>query len=253
MSAVISPVTGTRVEPIDSYQFVRGTAATFKVIFINNGVPVTVDNLTTPQASIFEPMFLNKSGSTTPVVIATLNGTLVPGQQFEYQFIWNIPADIIPSDEYIISYRGTLGGDLYPFGDEYINILASAGQIGIKTVSYATISDVRMMKFNIDEYLPETIRKDLTARNNVIEFHLRNAATKLREELALFRARGNTENYKLFCIYYTVWSIMLASRGEDGSSVSDQNLTYWRTEWSKILDQEKRKGANSQGISFGRG
>lgn len=252
MSAVISPVTGTRVEPIDTYQFVRGTTATFKAIFMNNGIPVTVDNLTVPQAFILEPMFLNKSGSTNPNVIATINGTLVPNQQFEYQFVWNVPANMAPLDEYIVSYKGTLGSGLYSFGDEYFTILSSAGQIGIKTISYATISDVRMMKFNIDDYLPETIRKDLTARNNIIEFHLRNAATKLREELSLHRARGNTENYKLFCIYYTVWSIMLASRGEDGSSVSDQNLTYWRTEWSKILDQEKRRSL-FQGMPMGRG
>lgn len=252
MTAVVSPIAGTRIEPIDTYQFVRGTTATFKSTFINNGVPTTVDIGSTPKAFILEPMFLNKSGASVPVTLATLEGTLVPGQQFEYQFIWEIPANMTPLDEYIISYSGKIANTTYAFGDEYFTILAGAGQIGLKTVSYATISDVRMMKFNIDDYLPEVTRKDLTARNNILEFHLRNAATKLREELSLHRSRSNTENYKLFCIYYTIWSILLASRGEDGSSVSDQNLNYWRGEWSRILDQEKRRSV-FQGLPLGRG
>lgn len=252
MAAVISPIAGTRIEPIDSYQFVRGTTATFKVIFMNNGVPTTVDLGTTPKAYILEPMFLNKSGASTPVTLATLDGALVPGQQFEYEFVWNIPANMTPLDEYVVSYSGRIAGTNYAFGDEYFTILSGAGQIGLKTTSYATISDVRMMKFNIDDYLPETTRKDLTARNNILEFHLKNAATKLREELSLHRARSNTENYRLFCIYYTIWSILLASRGEDGSSVSDQNLNYWRAEWTRILDQEKRRSV-FQGLPMGRG
>jgi len=197
-------------------------------------------------------MFLNKSGSPTPVVLATLSGSLVPGQEYEYQFTWDVPTNLTPLDEYVVTYSGIVGSITYSFGDEYFAILAGAGVIGMKTISYATVSDVRMMKFNIDEYLPETTRKDLTARNNLIEFHLRNAATRLREELNLHRARGNTENYKLFCIFYTIWTIMLASRGEDGSSISDSNLNYWRAEWNRILDQEKRRSV-AQGIALGRG
>lgn len=252
MAAVISPIAGTRIEPIDSYQFVRGTSATFKVTFTSNGIPTTVDIGTVPKAFVLEPMFLNKSGSSIPIILATIEGTLVPGQQFEYEFVWNIPANMIPLDEYVISYSGHIGGTNYAFGDEYFTILTGPGQIGLKTVAYATISDVRMMKFNIDDYLPEVTRKDLNARNNILEFHLKNSATKLREELSLHRARGNTENYRLFCIYYTIWSILLASRGEDGSSVSDQNLNYWRNEWTRILDQEKRRSV-FQGLPMGRG
>ena len=41
--------------------------------------------------------------------------------------------------------------------------------------------------------------KDLNARNNLIEKHLRSATVKLREELALFKQRSNSENYRLFC------------------------------------------------------
>jgi len=252
MAAVVSPITGTRIEPIDSYQFVRGTTATFKTIFLNNNMPTNVDTATSPTAYILEPMFLNKSGSPSPVILATLTGTLVPGQQFEYQFEWNVPADAMPLDEYVISYSGILGGTTYSFGDEYFTIISGPSQLGIKYPTYATVSDIRMMKFNIDDFMPPTTRQDLTARNNLIEFHLRNATTKLREELNLHRARGNTENYRLFCIYYAIWSILLAARSEDGSSVSDQNLNFWRSEANRILEQEKRKSV-AQGIPLGRG
>jgi hypothetical protein len=56
----------------------------------------------------------------------------------------------------------------------------------------------------------------------------------------------------LFCVYYTVWTILLASRGEDGSSVSSENINFWRSEWERILAQEKREGV-FQGIPVGRG
>lgn len=252
MTAVISPVTGTRTEPKDSYVFVRGTTATFKIIFTNEGRPVTVDTNTAPRAVILQPLFLNLSGSTIPAILADINGTLVPGQQYEYQFQWDIPPNTVQLDEYIISYSGILGGVTYSFGDEYVTVVSGAGTIGLQDYSYATVSDVRMQKFNLDDYLPETTRKDLTARNNIIEYHLRNATTKLREELSLHRARSNTENYRLFCIYYAIWSILLAARGEDSSSVSDSNLNFWRAEWQRILDQEKRRSV-AQGLPLGRG
>jgi len=252
MAAVISSIAGTRTEPVDGYRFVRGTTVKFKATFTQNGEPTTVDTLTQPVAQVLEPMFLNKSGALTPLTLFTLQGTLVPGQDFEYEFSWDIPADMTPLDEYVVAYSGTVGGANYQFGDEFFTVQAGIGQVGIRTFSYATISDVRMQKFNLDDYLPETTRKDLTTRNNIIQFHLNNATTKLREELNLHRSRSNTENYRLFCIYYTIWSILLASRGEDSSSVSDQNISFWRGEWSRILSQEKRRSV-VQGIGLGRG
>lgn len=252
MSGVISPVTGTRVEPIDSYTFVRGTTATFKTIFTNDGIPTTVDSLTTPTALILKPLFASQSGSSIPEIIATLTGTLVSGQQFEYEFTWPIPSNTIPLDDYIISYKGMLGGIEQNFGDEYFTITSMPGMIGIQRPSYATVSEVRKKKFNIDDFLPKTMAKDLNARNALIQSHLNDATIKLREELSLTGQRGNTENYKLFCVYYTIWSILLASRGEDGSSVSDNNILFWRTEWERILSQAKRKTV-LQGIPFGRG
>lgn len=252
MSGVISPVTGTRSEPIDSYVFVRGTTATFKTIFMNNGIPTTVDTLSIPYAQVITPLFLSTTGGPSPQVVATIPGSLVPGQQFEYQFVWAIPAGQHPIDEYVIRYKGVLGTVEYDFGDEFFTIGVSAGMIGLKRPSYATVDDLRKKKFNIDDYLPKTMAKDLNARNSLMESHLVDAATRLREEVALYAQKGNTENYRMFCIFYSIWTIMLASRGEDGSSVSDQNLMFWRTEWERILSQVKRK-SGFQGIGLGRG
>ena len=251
MAAVVSPNAGTRTEPMDNYTFVKGTTATFKMIFTNEGVPTTVDFASAPTLKILQPNYLANSNSPIPLVVASIDGTLVPGQNFEYEFVWQIPADSFPLDNYIASYEGYIGGNLRTFGDEFFTITSSAGSIGIRAPLYATVDDVRSMKFNIDSFLPESANT-LTNRNNIIEKHLRNATNRLREELSLFKARSNSENYRLFSVYYTVWSILLASRGEDGSSVSSQNLSEWKGEWMRILAQEKREG-NAQGLPLGRG
>lgn len=252
MSRVISSVSGTRVEPTDSYVFVRGTSGTFKIIFTNNGIPTKVDTGTNAEARILAPSFLNTGNVPVPQVLATLVGSLVPGQEFEYEFTWDIPASQVPLDEYVVTYNATLGAQTHNFGDEFFTITASSGSIGTKAPSYATPDDVRKKKFNIDDYLPTIFKKDLDSRNMLIEDHLQDATSRLREELNLNKSRGNSENYRLFCIYYTIWSLLLASRGEDGSSVSSENLNFWRSEWERILAQEKREGV-LQGVPMGRG
>lgn len=252
MASVTSSIAGTRIEPKDTYVFMGGTTVTFKVTILNNGVPTTVDSSTVPFITILQPTRLNANSSNLPGIIATVNGSLVPGQEFEYQFSWTIPNTIIPDDEYVVMYQGMLGGISMTFGDEYFTITNVPGQVDIKVPSYATVTDIRMKKFNIDSYLPELYAKDLNMRNAIIEYHLKDAAIKLREELSMFKVRGNSENYRLFCIYYTIWSIMLGARGDDGSSVSDSNLATWQAEWMRVLAQEKRESV-MQAIPMGRG
>lgn len=252
MSRVISSVAGTRTEPKDSYIFIRGTTATFKTTFTTDNRQTLVDTMTVPTAKIIAPAFLNSGNTPVPEILATINGTLVAGQEFEYQFVWDVPVSLTPLDSFVVSYSGTLGSQLINFGDEYFTVVPAAGLVGLKTPSYATVDDVRKKKFNIDTYLPEQFRKDLDTRNMLIAEHLNDASQRLREELNLNQGRGMSENYRLFCIYYTVYTILLAGRGEDGSSVSDSNLTFWRSEWERILAQEKRKGV-LQGVPLGRG
>jgi hypothetical protein len=252
MSRVISSVAGTRTEPKDGYIFIRGTTATFKIIFTVDGRPTKVDTNSIPEAKILQPAFLNQGNTPVPNVVATLQGSLVPGQDFEYQFSWDITINQVPLDNYIISYQGILGGQSFNFGDEFFTISVTPGMIGTVSPMYATVDDVRKKKFNIDTYLPEAFRKDLNSRNQLIEEHLRDASERLREELNLNQARGNTANNRLFCVYYTVWTLLLAARGEDGSAVSDQNLLFWRNEWERILAVEKRRGV-MQGVPMGRG
>lgn len=252
MAAQVSPVAGTRVEPIDGYTFIRGSCATFKTIFVSDGLPITMDVGSIPTAYIMTPRFLSTADSPIPQIVATLQGSLVPGQEFEYQFQWDIPVSQAPLDEYIISYSGQSGGIILNFGDEFFTISASPGMLGLAYPTYATVDDIRQMKFNIDDYLPKIYAEKLNERNKLIQQHLRNATSKLREELSLSKKRGMSENYRMFCIYYTIWSLLLASRGEDGSSVSDSNLLSWRAEWEKILAQEKRQSL-FQGLPIGRG
>lgn len=249
MARIISSVAGTRTEPTDGYTFIKGTQATFKIMFLNEGVPVKVDT-GSAQALIFSP--LTDPSNLSPKLLATLPGDFVVGQEFEYGFNWDIPNTVVPLDNYIISYTAKLNGQEINFGDEYFTVTAFAGSVGIKSPSYATVDDVRKHKFNIDSFLPEDFRKDLTTRNQLIEEHLQNATIRLREELNLHKARGMSENYRMFAIYYTIWSILLAARGEDGSSVSQDNLVQWRAEWERILAQEKREGV-FQGLPIGRG
>ena len=225
---------------------------TFKIIITNDGVPVKPDTNTIPIAKILAPNFLSNADNPIPNLIATLEGSFVPGQEFEIEFTWDIPTNQAPLDNYIISYQARLGQQEFNFGDEFFTIITSAGSIGVKTPSYARVDDIRKKKFNIDDYLPIQFKKDLTIRNQLIEDHLRDGTIRLREELNLNKSRGNSANYRLFVIYYAVWSILLAARGEDGSAVADQNLLFWRSEWERILAQEKREGV-FQGIPVGRG
>lgn len=252
MARVISPTAGTRTEPKDGYSFVRGTTAVFKVIPTDGGVPTKLDAGTKPTAKILAPVFISKADTPIPNVLAEIEGVQVPGQEFEWQFSWTIPASQTPLDTYIVSYQGQLGGLIYNFGDEYFTIANAASSISTKQPAYATADDVRKKKFNIDTYLPKSIENDLSSRNKLIEDHLQDATIRLREELNLQKARGMSENYRLFTIFYAIWSIMLAARGEDGSSVSDSNLNFWRSEWERILRQEKREGV-LQGLPMGRG
>lgn len=258
MPVFVSPTSGTRTEPNDSLIFTRGSIATFKVTFTSGGIPTVVDTGTNPIMRIRQPAFINNIGATfignnnDNNIIFEATGSLVPNQQFEYQFQYNIPGNIVPSDEYIVVYAATVGGMFLEYGSELFTIAAGPSVVNTRPYFYATVDDIRAHKFTIDDYLPKTIAKDLNARNQLILTHIRYATEKLQEELNLSRSRSVSYSHRLFTVAYTIYSILLASRGEDGSSVSDQNLNFWRSEWKSILEQEKRQSV-LQGVPLGRG
>jgi hypothetical protein len=258
MPVFVSPTSGTRTEPTDSLIFTRGTIATFKTTFTNNGIPTVVDTGTEPLMRIRQPRFIQNIGTPFTAsngdnnVIFQTTGALVANQQFEYEFQWNIPSNIVPSDEYAAVYVARIGGILLEYGSELFTIASGPGVVNTKPHFYATVDDIRAHKFNIDDYLPKAIAKDLNARNQLIQTHIRFATEKLQEELNLTQSRSNSYAYRIFTVMYSIYSILLASRGEDGSSVSDQNLNFYRSEWKAILEQEKREGV-LQGLPLGRG
>jgi hypothetical protein len=242
---------GSRTEPKDSYRFLRGTTANFRFTITSGNMPVDCDAGTVPIANILQPAFLNTQ---TPVqgIIANLMGSKVPGTQFEYEFNWVVPTNLPPDDLYVIQYKAFLGAVEYVVGDEFFTISVTPETIGTFDYGYCTVQDVRLMKANIDSYLPQTLANNLDARNEIIQFHIKNGTDRLREELNLAQARGFSANYRLFAIYYAVWSIMNSAYGEDGSSVSIERLDHFQGLWTKILEQEKRKGIG-MGIPYGRG
>lgn len=256
MALFVSPTAGTRNTPKDSYIFTRGTTASIKATFTSDGSPTKVDNATSPVLRIRQPGFIDNVVAGVPVgidnVITTIQGTLTAGQEYEYEFIWNIPAGLIPSSEYVLTYEAQIGGSYYEYGSELLTIRSTAGLVNMQFSGFCTVDDVRNHKFNIDDYLPKLLAKDLISRNRLIESHIRIGSEKLTEELNIFQSRGFSVNYKLFTIYYTIYSILLSSRGEDGSSVSDQNISFYKQEWTNILNQEKREGS-MQSIGLGRG
>lgn len=242
---------GTRTEPKDSYKFIRGTTGTFKMTATSGNKPIDVDAGTVMTAQILQPAFLNTQ-SPAQGIIANLIGSKVSGTQFEYQFNWVIPTNLPPDDLYVIQYKGFLSGVEYVLGDEFFTISVTPETIGTYDYGYCTVQDVRLTKTNIDSYFPQALADSIDKRNEAIQFHIKMGTDKIREELNLAQARGFSANYRLFAIYFTIWSILNNAYGEDGSAVSLERLDHYEKLWKDILAQEKRKGIG-MGIPYGRG
>jgi hypothetical protein len=242
---------GTRTTPKDAYRFVRGTTARFKMTVTSGNMPVDVDAGTALMANILQPAFLNIQAPTQGI-IANLIGKKVEGTQYEYEFNWVVPTNLPPDDLYVIQYKGFMSGVEYVFGDEFFTISVTPETLGTLDYGYCTVQDVRLTKNNIDSYFPESLANSVHKRDEVILFHIKNGTDFLREQLNLAQARGFSANYRLFTIYYAIWSIMMNAYGEDGSSVSIERLDHYKKLWDEILAQEKRKGIG-MGIPYGRG
>lgn len=222
---------GTRIEPKDSYTFVAGSKAIFKATFTDTDKPIQVDTGTTAKAVIYQ------NGNS----IDTIVGSLVSGQMYEYQFEWDIPADIdLNGVTYNVVYTGFLGGTEYNWGDEYFKIHNRPSNIKLKVQAYATVDELRQDKFNIDSYLPNDLSQNKTARDNLLQQQLVTASKWLNGQLNLrdFHSSYN-DNFNQFTRYYAIWSILGQSLGEEGSAVSDRSLRHWEDKWKAVLKQIK--------------
>lgn len=222
---------GTRIEPKDSYIFVRGSTAIFKATFTDTDKPVQVDTGTQPMATIYQ------NGN----VSETVPGTLVEGQLYEYKFEWSIPMDVdLKGSTYSVTYTGFLGGIEYAWGHEFFRINPGPSNVKLKAQAYATVDELRQDKFNIDSYLPESLSKDKAARDHLLHQQLVTATKWLNGQLNLrdFHSSYN-DNFNLCVRYYTIWSILGQSLGEEGSAVSDRSLRHWEEKWRHELKQIK--------------
>jgi len=222
---------GSRIEPKDSYKFVAGSKAIFKATFTDTDKPIQVDTGTAPKAAIYQDNIL----------VEQVTGALVLGQVYEYQFEWDIPADISTKGHtYQVLYSGFLGGTEYVWGNEYFEINLSPSNIKLKVQAYATVDELRMDKFNIDSYLPEDLSKDKAARDHLLHQQLVSASKWLNGQLNLrdFHSSYN-DNFNQFTRYYAIWSILGQSMGEEGSAVSDRSLRFWEEKWRAVLKQIK--------------
>lgn len=250
-----------RVTPKDSLRGVIGGAMTFEVEVIMSGRRQDPkDNVVIGQ--IFMASNLAPGGVLKK--IAQLNMTRVGLAR--YQATWNIPTmtqdgtTVYPSDDYLISYQGNFVGlvdsspdDYQEFANEYFGIDTIAGPIYGRFPAYATLDDLRMTFFEIDAYLPESVDKiDVEGRNKVLQYHLETASNKLNEELNLHQVRSNSMDRREYVAARSIYTLLLAARGQNSSAISDGFVEHWRNRAVYILDQLKREGA-AQGVPLGRG
>lgn len=222
---------GTRIEPKDSYLFVVGSSAIFKATFTDTDKPIQVDTGTTPTLSVYQ----------NGVAIAAVSGALVMGQLYEYQFQWDIPSDLdLRGSTYSVTYTGFLGGVEYAWGQEFFRVQQGPSNIKLKVQAYATVDELRLDKFNIDSYLPNDLSTDKAARDHLLQQQLVSSSKWLNGQLNLrdFHSSYN-DNFNHFVRYYSIWSILGQSMGDEGSAVSDRALRFWEEKWKAVLKQIK--------------
>jgi len=221
---------GSRVEPKDSYKFVIGNTAVFKMTFFDTDSPIKADTGTKPVAEI------SQNGN----IICNIEGILGVNQSHEYVFEWLVPTYIAPSGVYTVAYKIRYGGSIFVAGSEFFKLKTHATNIKIKPQAYATVDELRQDKFNIDAYLPPDLKQDKIARDSLLQQQLVTSSKWLNGQLNLrdFHSVYN-DNFNLFTRYYTVWSILGQSLGESGSAISDKTLKFWETKWKEVLKQIK--------------
>ena len=222
---------GSRIEPKDRYIFTMNSPAVFKATFYDTDKPVQVDAGTKPVAII------RRNGYQ---FVDPIEGELFPGQIYEYYFQWTLPTNTDIFSTWFIEYRGVLGGIEYVWGGEFFQISPSPQNIKLKEQAYATVDELRLDKFNIDSYLPQSLAQDKLARDEVLRHYLVTATKELNGQLNLrdFHSTYN-DNFNLYTRQYAIWMILGQAQGEEGSAVSDRSLKHWENRWKHTLKQIK--------------
>lgn len=222
---------GSRIEPKDRYIFIINSTAIFKATFHDTDKPVQVDAGYKPSAII------RRNGQQFADAI---EGELVPGQLYEYQFTWEVPTNADIFSTWFIEYRGVLGGVEYVWGGEFFQVSPSPQNIKLKEPAYATVDQIRLDKFNIDSYLPKHLAQDKIARDEILHHYLVTATRELNGQLSLrdFHSSYN-DNFNLYTRQYAIWCILGQAQGEEGSAVSDRSLKHWEDRWKHTLKQIK--------------
>lgn len=242
-SASLNSSIGSRTIPKDRYKFTAGSTAIFQATFTDTDKPIRVDTGTHARAVIYQ----------NDVVLTEITGELTVGQNYEYQFDWNIPQDISLNRIYSIEYRGILSGIEYVWGREYFSVNNSPQNIKLKQPAYATVDEVRKLKQNIDAYLSPVIKDDKAARDSIIHEFLVDSSKELNGQLNLrdFHTVYN-DNFNLYTKYHAIWSIIGSQMGENSATVSDRSLGFWEKKWKHTLKQIKMHSQLSA-IPAGRG
>jgi hypothetical protein len=253
-----------RKEPKDALIGVIGGSITFEVtVMVGGRRQDPKDNIV--YADLFAPSYV------TPNHVMTLFQTLtmVRVGLGKYRVTWTVPTNVpqnaggfplIPGNEYVVSYKANFTGllnqqpqSVKQFDSEFFTIQSFDGPVFGRFPAYATIDDLRMTFFNIDEYLPEALdRTDLEGRNAILQYHLEQASDKLREEMNLAQVRASSADRKEYVATRAVYSLFLASRGQKGAAISEAMIKEWKEKAEYILAQIKREGV-AQGIPLGRG
>lgn len=222
--------TGSRITPKDSYVFIAGAMAEFQAMFTDTDKPIQVDSNTVPSAHIY------RNG----ILFESVNGQLTDGQVYEYSFFWDIPSDLDTRAQFMVEYRGLLGGVDYVWGQEFFVVNRSPQNIKLKQPAYATVEQIRLIKPNIDSYLPIDLKNDKAGRDALLHNYLVESSKELNGQLNLrdFHSSYN-DNFNLYVKYHAVWSILGSQMGEDGSAVSEKSLNFWEKRWGKVLKQIK--------------
>ncbi len=227
----IPSANGSRIEPKDRYIFTRNSTAIFKATFHDTDKPIQID-------AGFKPVAIIRRNGYQ--FVDPIEGDLVAGQLYEYQFTWTIPHNTDIFSTWFIEYRGVFGGTEYVWGGEFFQISNAPQNIKLKEPAYATVDQLRLDKFNIDSFLPKNLAQDKPARDEILHHYLITATKELNGQLNLrdFHSTYN-DNFNLYTRQYSIWMILGQAQGEEGSAVSDRALKHWEDRWKHTLKQIK--------------